>query len=147
MKLPLAVLVILIMLDWVIINTAAAGGNSIGHDHPHEHDPSGDTYVTEVYNETTEVTNKITNYHLDDDSIDAVMAGAMAADAISFSAHTRAKQFGVGLGHYRGENSIAVGFGQLIETENYEVLLSLKASYIDHDDDVALGAGATIEVP
>lgn len=147
MKLSFAVLVILILTDWVIFNTASATGYN--HDHPHEHEPSGDTFVTEVtevHNDTFIAETNITSYHLDDDAIEAVMAGAMAADAINFSAHTRKKQFGIGLGHYRGENSFALGFGQLIETENYEILLSLKAAYIEHDDDVAVGAGATIEV-
>lgn len=130
-RLSLLILGLLVMLGWTLLNVAHACG--YGCD-------VGDTFITNNFHETN------VSYHLDDDAIDSIMAGAMAADAISFSAHTRKKQFGIGLGHYRGENSLALGFGKMIETDDYEILLSVKGSYIDYDEDVAVGVGATIEV-
>ena len=81
---------------------------------------------------------------LSDDDLDAIFAGAMAADAVNFSFGTRKKQFGIGVATYSGRNAVSVGVGWLVETEEMEYLLSLKAAVTDQKNDVAVGVGATV---
>lgn len=84
-----------------------------------------------------------THRYLDDDEIEAIMAASAAMAVVEFSHGTRKKQIGAGCGFYKSEQACAIGFAQLMETENTEFLAVGKVAFTEELDDVVVGVGAT----
>jgi len=139
MKLNIIVLLALIVITYGIFKEASAT------DPHHTHEAGADGVDGQDGQDGADGVNGLDgiSYKLDDDTIDSIMATSMAISAIEFSHGTRKTQVGVGVGHYSGKNSVSLGLAKLIETEEGEFLAVGKVGWIEDDDEVAVGVGAT----